>query len=198
METSKAKEVQSAESLAVKLDAALKQLAAAHSFAKGTHAAKVLQLAGRLLGTPEGPALVYERAPTLEQAGLFADTDWATPEILQADIAARTLRLGSTYEVTMECISELRLLAIAESRYAHPAVSAEQAHHYLTQVLALNLDLLFADGNEAARVRLGRLAGTVTRSCSCSSATSATTISWNGSSPKSGASSPSGRSGSSI
>lgn len=161
METSKAKEVHSVESLAAKLDAALEELSTARSFAKAAHAAKVLQLAGRLLGTPEGPELMYERAPRLDEAGIFIDTDWATPEILQADIAAHTLRLGSTHEVTMECISELRLLAIAESRYAHPTVSAEQAHHYLTQVLALNLDLLFAGENEAARVRLGRMAGTV-------------------------------------
>ncbi|MGD8690512.1 MAG: hypothetical protein PVI37_11310, partial [Gammaproteobacteria bacterium] len=86
------------------------------------------------------------------------ETDWATPEILQADIAAETLRHGKPDAVVLECLSELRLLAIAESRYAHPVVSAEQAHHYLTQVLALNLDMLFAADSEATRVRLGRLA----------------------------------------
>lgn len=157
-----ANEVQSMESLIARLDTALEELAAARSFAKGAHAGKVLQLAGRILGSPEGPELLYERAPVLDEAGVFADTDWATPEILQADIAAQTLRLGSTHEVTLECISELRLLAIAESRYAHATVSAEQAHHYLTQVLALNLELLFAGENEAVRVRLGRMAGAVT------------------------------------
>ncbi|HYW76747.1 MAG TPA: hypothetical protein VFA48_09000 [Gammaproteobacteria bacterium] len=161
MDTSKTNEGQSAESLVARLDAAIEELAAARSFVKGPHAGKVLQLAGRILGTPEGPGWLYERAPLLDRAGIFADTDWATPEILQADIAASTLRLGSTHEVTMECISELRLLAIAESRYAHPTVSAEQAHHYLTQVLALNLELLFAGENETARVRLGRMAGAV-------------------------------------
>ena len=163
MDTSKTNEGQSTESLAARLDAAIEELAAARSFVKGTHAGKVLQLAGRILGMPEGPELIYERAPLLEQAGIFADTDWATPEILQADIAAHTLRQGSTQEVTLECISELRLLAIAESRYEHPAISAEQAHHYLTQVLALNLELLFAGENEAARVRLGRMAGAVNK-----------------------------------
>ncbi len=161
MDSSNMTEVQAIESLVAKLDAALEALAAARSFAKGTHASKVLQLAGRILGMPGGAEWIYERAPLLDQAGIFADTDWAAPEILQADIAAHTLRLGSTHEVVLECISELRLLAIAESRYTHPTISAEQAHHYLTQVLALNLELLFTGENEAARVRLGRMAGAV-------------------------------------
>ncbi len=157
MEPSNAGEQQSPAELATRLDAALAKLAGAQSFAKGLHSAQVRQLAGRLLRLPGGPEMIYERALAVERSGVFAGTDWAHPEILQADITVQTLRLGSPDEVTLECLSELRLLAVAESRYAHATVSSEQAQHYLAQVLALNLDLLFEIGDEATRTRLGRL-----------------------------------------
>lgn len=147
--------------LTAKLDAATARLSEAPSFAKALHSGETLQLAARLLRTPGGAEVLYERAPALEQAGVFAGSDWAHPEILQADIAVQTLRLGAPDDITLECLSELRLLAVAESRYAHVSISAEQAQHYLAQILALNLDILFETAGEAMRVRLGRMADAV-------------------------------------
>lgn len=161
MGTREAGEQHSTVDFGARFDAALAALAEAPSFAKGLHSGPVLQAACRLLTLPDGPEMLYERAPALEQAGVFAGTDWAHPEILQADIAVHTLRLGPRDNVTLECLSELRLLAIAESRYAHATLSSEQAHHYLAQILALNLDLLFETGGEAMRVRQGRMADAV-------------------------------------
>ena len=161
MGTSDATEQRAEVDLLARFDDALATLAEAPSFAKALHSAQVLQAASRLLCTPNGPELLYERAPSLEGAGLFSGTDWAHPEILQADITVHTLRLGAKENVTLECLSELRLLAVAESRYAHPTISSEQAHHYLAQVLAHNLDLLFDTGGEAMRVRQGRMADAV-------------------------------------
>lgn len=146
---------------AERLDEAIATLAEAKSFSKARHGQKVLQHVQRLLLQPGGIGVVYERAPRMEEAGIFVGTDWAQPEILQADIAVLTLRHGAPEEVTLECLSELRLLAVAESRYAHASVSSEQAHHYLSQILALNLDVLFESGSEALRVQLGRLADAV-------------------------------------
>ncbi|MEJ2686653.1 MAG: hypothetical protein P8124_05475, partial [Gammaproteobacteria bacterium] len=40
----------------------------------------------------------------------------------------------------------------------HPLISAEQAHHFLTQVLAINLAMLFTPPSEAERATQGRLA----------------------------------------
>ncbi|MBF5057320.1 hypothetical protein Y5W_02614 [Alcanivorax sp. 521-1] len=143
-----------------RFERALDQLAQSREFAKGLHSAKVLQQAARLLREPDGPARLLERAADLEAAGVFAGTDWAHPEILQADLTVNTLRLGHADDITLECLSELRLLAVARG-LPHPALSAEQAHHYLAQVLALNLDLLFDLGGEAIRIRQGRLAPAV-------------------------------------
>jgi len=161
MGTSSAREEQSVDNLVARFDAALAELDRASSFAKGMHSGKALQLARRVLRAPDGPERLYERAPAMERAGLFEGTDWARPEILQADITVHTLRMGSADEVTLECLSELRLLAIAREAYLHDAVSAEQAHHYLAQVVALNLELLFDGGGEALRVHQGRMAEAV-------------------------------------
>ncbi|MBM7335028.1 MAG: hypothetical protein ABGX87_06670 [Alcanivorax sp.] len=147
--------------LVTRFDDALAQVGAASRLAKPRHVGKVLQLAGRLLCQPDGPDQLYRRATALEQAGLFDGTDWAHPEILQADITVQTLRLGGADDIALESLSELRLLAVARGELSHPALSAEQAHHYLAQVLALNLDLLFETGGEAIRVRQGRMAAAV-------------------------------------
>lgn len=151
----------SATELCARFDEALARLDEAQSFGKAMRSAKVLQMSGRILCLPQGPELLYERIEAVERAGTFVGTDWANPEILQADITVHTLHEGGPDEVVLECLSELRLLAIARSRYAHRALSSEQAHHYLVQVLALNLELLLDTGSEATRVRLGRLAGAI-------------------------------------
>lgn len=161
MSSGNAQQALLAEELCARLDEALGQLDTAQSFGKAMRSAKALQLAGRVLRLPDGPQRLYERIEAVERAGTFGGTDWANPEILQADITVHTLHEGEPEELVLECLSELRLLAIARSRYAHPTLSPEQAHHYLVQVLALNLDLLFEAGNEAMRVRLGRMAGAV-------------------------------------
>ena len=147
--------------LVTRFDEALARVTDASRFAKALHVGKVMQLAGRLLCQPEGAGHLYQRAAAIEHSGLFGGTDWAQPEILQADITVQTLRLGGPDDITLECLSELRLLAVAQGELAHPALSAEQAHHYLAQVLALNLDLLFETGGEAIRVRQGRMAAAV-------------------------------------
>ena len=81
--------------LAGRFDQALEQVSQASRFAKALHTGKVLQLAGRLLCQPEGAEQLYQRATAIEHSGLFSGTDWANPEILQADITVQTLRLGA-------------------------------------------------------------------------------------------------------
>ncbi|WP_225314448.1 hypothetical protein [Marinobacter halotolerans] len=53
----------------------------------------------------------------------------------------------------MEALSELRLLAVAMGDYRHSGISAERARNFLTQVTALNLDLLSGQMSEADRER---------------------------------------------
>ena len=92
--------------LAARFDQALEQVAQASRFAKALHVGKVLQLAGRLLCQPEGADRLYQRAAAIEHSGLFSGTDWAHPEILQADITVQTLRLGAPDDITLEALSD--------------------------------------------------------------------------------------------
>jgi hypothetical protein len=146
-----------------RLDDACQRLSQTHAFAKFTHSAQVLEAARRLLAVPGGVEATYERIGALDAAGVFAGSDWETPETLQPVMAANTLKLGSDHALTLECLSELRLVALVERRTASETVSSGQARQFLARVLALNLSLIFGQADESARVRLGRNAEMVGR-----------------------------------
>lgn len=110
-----------------------------------------------------GCAAVEARAEVIERCGIFEGSDWAYPQILIPSLTTHSLRSPQMETVVVEALSELRLLAVAKESYLHPQLSAEQAHHYLAQVLAINLELLFGVPTEAEREQQGPLA-TISRS----------------------------------
>jgi len=139
------------------LDSALEKLASTPDYAKGNHVGWVLDQARKLLGYPEGPGLLFKRAGRLDTAGLFAGTDWESPDTLQARFVPITFEEGDARLIALECLSELRMLAVAAGTYFHPRLSAEQAEHFLTQVLAFNLQSLFGISDETSRTRPGNV-----------------------------------------
>ena len=114
---------------------------------------QVLTSAKVLMAVPGGLDRLYDRVAKLEAAGVFADSDWDQPAILQPDLAVRSLRHGNFTVTMIESLSELRLLAVARGDFFHPEMAAEQARRFLTQVMALNLDLLSDSLSEADRER---------------------------------------------
>ncbi|MDJ0394806.1 hypothetical protein QMK17_15890 [Rhodococcus sp. G-MC3] len=140
------------------LDNATEALASAPDFSKNTKVPRVLDALHRVLTRPGGCAAVRDRAAALDSAGLFLGTDWAKPDILVPGFVGPSLRSGVIDTVLLEATSELRLCAIAAGEYEHPAVSADDARRFLSQVLAMNLEVLFSPPSEAERVRLGRVA----------------------------------------
>lgn len=128
----------------------LERLASAPRFSKLTHQTQLLARAQKLLRWPEGIETLYESAPGFDEAGVFLGGDWHDPSILQPALAGGTLRAGGA-NATLECLSELRLLAIAEARASHANLDAAGARDFLAQVLAANLDLLFPVANELTR-----------------------------------------------
>ncbi|MBW0102331.1 hypothetical protein [Pseudonocardia sp. KRD291] len=140
------------------LDDATRAMAESRDFGKQLKLRRVLDSLRRTLQQPGGCAAVQSRAEALEEAGLFMGTDWASPEILVPALGAAGLRSGDADTVLLEATSELRMLAIATGEYAHPAISAEDAHQFVTQVLATNLTMLFTPPSEAERTKQGRLA----------------------------------------
>lgn len=139
-------------------DEALVALQQAPGFSKPARATRVFDLARRIVLEPGGCQALEQRAAAIESAGIFADSDWATPQHLLPALTPLSLGSPVADTVMIESLSELRLLAVAKGDYAHALISAEQAHHYLTQVLALNLPRLFDLASEAERETQGRLA----------------------------------------
>lgn len=128
----------------------LEALEESRPFAKGVHRSRLLGQAMKLLRTDEGLAVLDRDAPRFDGAGVFSEGDWDQPERLNPSLVRETLLVGGT-NAAVECLSELRLLAIAEGRYVHEAVSPEDARVFLENVLALNLDLLFPQATEVSR-----------------------------------------------
>ncbi|MDO3648322.1 hypothetical protein [Nocardia mangyaensis] len=140
------------------LDHAARSLSAASDFGKQVKLPRVLEALRRVLQLPGGCAAVRARAADLEAAGLFLGTDWARPHILIPSLSTGSLRSANADTVVLEAVSDLRLLAVAKGDLEHPMISAEQANDHLSQVLAVNLSLLFTAPTEAERVQQGRMA----------------------------------------
>ncbi|MCL1486413.1 MAG: hypothetical protein MH208_20540 [Marinobacter sp.] len=139
--------------LVADFDEALEQLALARQTAPLARNTEVLGAALHVMEAPGGLDALYARVPAMEAKGVFTNSDWGQPAILRPALAVRTLRQGAPDYTAIEALSELRLLAVAMGDYRHPGISAEQARHFLTQVTALNLDLLSGQMSEADRER---------------------------------------------
>lgn len=145
------------------LEQALGQLEGADDLDKASFQYTVLDLAGRLFEVEGGVDRLFDLAPRLDNAGVFVGTDWDTPNVLIPGWVRTTLEQGERPTIIIEVLSELRLLAIVQGRHAHTAMSRELARHFLTQVMALNLNYLFGTLDEVSREVLGSLSTGVQR-----------------------------------
>ncbi|WP_421911904.1 hypothetical protein [Marinobacter sp.] len=137
----------------LQLDAALADFARARSASPQASSLGLLERARLLMTLPGGFDVLYRRVRALESAGIFGASDWSKPAILQPALAKHSLREAGAVTTVVEAISEIRLLAVVRGDYFHLGISSEQARHFLTQVMALNLDLLSGNLNEADRER---------------------------------------------
>nr|WP_108444694.1 hypothetical protein [Halomonas denitrificans] len=118
----------------------------------------LLDIARQVMLQEGGCDAIEQRARAFEEAGTFLGSDWETPQYLVPSLTPHALKSADPNTVAIEALSELRLLAVAKGGYLHPHISMEQAHHYLTQVMAINLWLLFGTPSEAERESQGQLA----------------------------------------
>ncbi|PXX92404.1 hypothetical protein DIT71_04185 [Marinobacter vulgaris] len=137
----------------IQFDAALADFARARSVSPQASSLSLLERARILMTLPGGFDVLYRRVPALESAGIFGTSDWSRPGLLQPALAKHSLREASAVTTVVEAISEIRLLAVVRGDYFHRGISSEQARHFLTQVMALNLDLLSGTLTEADRER---------------------------------------------
>jgi hypothetical protein len=144
-------------------DHLLRQLAEASSAGKISYQGRVLDTARRLLGHPDGLAQLEARTAALCRAGIFTGTDWAVPSGLVPGLVGNSLRSPDTRTVVLECVNLLRFLAVVRGEHAEQGLPTELARHFLTQVLALNLDRILGGAHEDARVNAGELDPVVDR-----------------------------------
>lgn len=156
--TPRSEEAGKLDELLNKFDEALELLHQAPAFSKASKLPRVLDTARRVLLQDGGCSALEARAPAIESAGAFAGSDWETPQYLIPVLTTFSLKSADANVVVVEALSELRLLAVATGDYPHALVSQQQARHYLTQVMAINLGLLFGAPSEAERETQGRLA----------------------------------------
>lgn len=144
--------------LLTNFDDAVRLLSQAPAFSKPAELPRVLDTARELLMLDGGAQALEHRAQAYEASGVFLGSDWETPQYLVPTLTTFALKSTDPNVVVIETLSEIRLLAVAKGGYAHSLVSEEFSHHYLTQVIAINLWLLFTAPSEAEREQQGRLA----------------------------------------
>lgn len=144
--------------LLTQMDDAIEKLAHAPAFSKPAKIGRVFDTARRVMLQEGGCTALETRIQAFEEAGVFWGSDWAKPATLIPTLSRHSLQSPVAESVVIEALSELRFLAVAQSRYEHSELSSEQASHFLTQVLAANLSMLFTPPSEAERETQGRLA----------------------------------------
>ncbi len=144
--------------LVERLEDAITALDEAPDFSKATKVRRLYDTAKRIIQSEGGCELLERYIERIERAGLFKNTDYAQPQILVPSLSVHALKSPDADTVLIEALSDLRLLAVASGAYRHEAISAEQAHHHLTHILAVNLQMLFSVPSEAERETQGKLA----------------------------------------
>ena len=144
--------------LVERLEDAIKALDDAPDFSKATKVRRLYDTVKRVIQFEGGCELLERYIERIERAGVFNNTDYASPQILVPSLSVYALKSADADTVIIEALSDLRFLAVADNKYSHLDISSEQAHHHLTQILALNLQMLFSVASEVERETQGRLA----------------------------------------
>src|SRR5690625_5939363 len=94
-----------------------------------------------------GMEQLYALADRFEEAGIFDDGPWDELTNLQPKFVKGALMAGGT-NATLEILSELRILSLAEEDHESEDMSSEEAQEFLNEVMALNMDLIFPEETE--------------------------------------------------
>jgi len=129
----------------------LNNLNKAFPYAKTLYQNDVLISASKLMDSVVGMKTLYQYADSFDKAGVFQDSPWEHPAKLQPPLVTGSIKAKGTQSL-IEILSELRMLSIAKEKHRHQNVSAEMAKSFLYEVMALNLDFLFPEDTEAARL----------------------------------------------
>ncbi len=115
----------------------------------------LVNAADDLASTKVGLKYLYQNILDIEKAGLFIGTAWSDANKLVPSLVKGTLQFGHP-TATVELLSELRMLAYANSLDPYESVSKNDALEYITKVLILNLEFALNEPSEESRVRMNK------------------------------------------
>ncbi len=134
-----------------KLQEVFKEYADAGSLTKYAKAGKLLGQVDLLMESPAGIDLIYHYIIDFDQAGIFNGSPWEDPSRLVARLVNGTLKSGHPNS-TIELLSELRLLVLAEGLFKSKKLSRSDAEQFVQEVIVNNLEFLFNDPLEETRL----------------------------------------------
>lgn len=103
---------------------------------------RLLSHVDALCRSPEGLRQLYRRLPEGLADSVFQQNAWSDPSQLVPSLVGGTLLAGHPTS-TLEVLSELRMIAIAEGLLSSETLSPEAARNFLTEALVSNFDLAF-------------------------------------------------------
>ncbi|WMN06655.1 hypothetical protein QYS48_33215 [Marivirga arenosa] len=130
-----------------------KELISATSLTKADKAQKLMSQVDLLAADQNGISFLYDNITDLSKAGIFAKSSWEDPSKLVPTLVNGTLKSGHPNS-TIEILSELRMLAIAEGKYDHKSVKTDEAENYIQEVFVGNLEFVFKEPKEETRLNM--------------------------------------------
>ncbi|MCH7399771.1 hypothetical protein MM236_17385 [Belliella sp. DSM 107340] len=119
-----------------------------------TRPEKAQKLMGQIdlqIDSSEGLDFIFQNIGGLSEAGIFDGSPWADPSKLVASLVNGTLK-SSHPNSTIEILSELRLLAIANGKMKIKGFSAKDAENFIQEVIVANLEFVFNEPLEETRL----------------------------------------------
>lgn len=131
-------------------DRSFQEMREATPLTRKDKATKLISQADLLALTQDGLEYLYENALALEEAGVFEGTVWQEPDKLVPYLVKGTLKAGHPTS-SFEILSELRMLAYAQSNIANGRILAQEASDFVSEVVMLNLEFALREPSEESR-----------------------------------------------
>lgn len=126
------------------------ELKEATDLTRAQKASKLISQIDMLSGSEEGTKFLYDQVLALEEAGIFHGTPWDQPEKLIPSLVAGTLKSGHPNS-SFEVLSELRMLAYANTKAKTNKITPQEAKSFIEEVLVHNLAFVFQEPTEEIR-----------------------------------------------
>lgn len=134
-----------------KFEEQLKEFGQATALTRPEKARTMMGQIDLLIDTTDGLDFIYQNIGNLSKAGIFESSAWADPSKLVAGLVNGTLKSGHPNS-TIEILSELRLLAIANGDLKMDGISASDAENFIQEVIVANLEFVFNEPLEETRL----------------------------------------------